>query len=138
MTTRQAVYDLVTRRRLLGLPRTGKGMAFPAFQFDPATGRPFAAVPRLLDAFAKAGVDSYTVATWLATPQDDLDGRSPMSLLGDPGASDALLVAAHRTACSSALTSLTRRSPEPPIAAQNSSGGPDGHGARRNAGAPER
>lgn len=98
VTTRQAVYDLVARRRLLGLPRQGGGMVFPAFQFDASTGRPYEVIPRLLAAFATAGVDSYTVATWLATARDELEGRSPASLLADPAAVASLLAAAERTA----------------------------------------
>lgn len=98
VTTRQAVYDLVARHRLLGLPRQGGGMAFPAFQFDPTTGRPYDALPGLLSTFSVAGVDPYTMATWLATGQDELDGQSPSSLLSDPTATDALRQAAERTA----------------------------------------
>ena len=98
VTTRQAVYDLAARHRLLGLPRKGGGMAFPAFQFDPTTGRPLDVVPALLSTFATAGVDPYTVATWLATAQDELEGRPPASLLADPAAADALWRAAGRTA----------------------------------------
>lgn len=96
VTTRQAVYDLAARHRLLGLRRQGGGMAFPAFQFDPATGRPYDALPGLLAIFAAGDVDAYTVASWLATGQDELDGRSPASLLGDPGAAGTLRLAAER------------------------------------------
>ena len=98
VTTRQAVYDLVARYRLLGLARHGGGMAFPAFQFDPSTGRPYDVVPALLGVFAAAGVDAYTVATWLATGQDELDGRTPASVLGDPTVAGVLAAAAERTA----------------------------------------
>lgn len=98
VTTRQAVYDLVARHRLLGLPRQGGSMAFPAFQFNPATGRPYEALAVLLATFAAADVDAYTVATWLATRQDELDGRSPKSLLADPAAAGALRLAAERSA----------------------------------------
>ncbi|MDA8394625.1 MAG: hypothetical protein M0T72_05170 [Candidatus Dormibacteraeota bacterium] len=98
VTTRQAVYDLAARHRLLGLSRHGGGMAFPAFQFDPATGRPYAVLPSLLATFAAAGVDTYTVATWLATAQDELAGHTPASLLGDPAAAEALRSAAERIA----------------------------------------
>lgn len=98
VTSRQAVYDLVTRRRLLGLRRQGAGMAFPAFQFDPGTGRPYPAIFDVLDAFGSASVDSYTVATWLATGQDELDGRTPVSLLADSDAPASLAAAARRTA----------------------------------------
>ena len=51
VTTRQAVYDLAARHRLLGLARHGGGMGFPAFQFDPSTGRPYDVVPAVLGAF---------------------------------------------------------------------------------------
>jgi hypothetical protein len=98
VTTRQAVYDLVARHRLLGLPRRGGGMAFPAFQFDASTGRPYDVMAALLGTFAVAGVDPYTVATWLATGQDELEGRAPASLLGGPANADALRAAVERTA----------------------------------------
>lgn len=96
--TRQAVYDLVTRRRLLGLPRHGGGMVFPAFQFDATTGRPYTVLHELLASFAAAGTDPYTVATWLATGQDELKGGCPVSLLDDPSAAGVLKAAAERTA----------------------------------------
>jgi len=73
-------------------------MAFPAFQLDADTGRTYDAVPVVLNAFAVAGVDPYTVATWLATAQDELDGRSPASLLADPAAASKVQAAAERTA----------------------------------------
>jgi len=98
VTTRQAVYDLASRHRLLGLPRQGGGMAFPGFQFDPSTGRPFDVLPGLLATFAAAGVDPYMVATWLANSQDELDGQSPSSVLADPAAAGSLRAAAARTA----------------------------------------
>ncbi|MHB1510954.1 MAG: hypothetical protein ACYCST_16710 [Acidimicrobiales bacterium] len=98
VTTGQAVYDLVARHRLLDLARHGGGMAFPAFQFDPNTGRPYDVVPALLGAFAAAGVDAYTVATWLAKCQDELDGRTPVSVLGDRTVAGVLAAAAERTA----------------------------------------
>jgi hypothetical protein len=98
VTTRQAVYDLVARHRLLGLARHGGGMTFPVFQFDPCTGRPHDIVPGLLGVFAAAGVDAYTVATWLATGQDELADRTPVSVLGDPTVAGVLRAAAERTA----------------------------------------
>lgn len=98
VTTRQAVYDLVTRRRLLALPRRGGSMLFPAFQFDSATGRPHPVVADVVNAFAAAQVDPYTVATWLATPQDELDGRSPVALLADSSSTPLIVAAAERAA----------------------------------------
>ncbi len=96
--SRQAVYDLVARRRMLGLPRRGGSMVFPAFQFDPAAGRPYLVIADVLAAFDDAGLDPYTVATWLASGQDELNGASPMSLLGDGEATAAIGSAAQRTA----------------------------------------
>ena len=99
VTTRQAIYDLVARHRLLGLPRRGGGMAFPAFQFDASTGRPYDVMAALLrSTFTAAGVDPYTVATWLATAQDELEGKAPASLLGEPAAADAAPGGRRRTA----------------------------------------
>jgi hypothetical protein len=98
VTTRQAVYDLVARHRLLGLPRQGGGMAFPAFQFNADSGRPYDVMPSVLCQFAAAEVDPYTVATWLATRQEDLDGRSPASLFADPAAAEQIRAASKRAA----------------------------------------
>jgi hypothetical protein len=98
VTTRQAVYDLVSRHRLLALRRRGGVMAFPAFQFDADSGRPYSVIASVLRAFAAAGVDGYTVATWLATAQDELDARTPVSLLADPTADSSVRAAAERTA----------------------------------------
>lgn len=98
VTTRQAVYDLVARHRLLGLARQGGGMAFPAFQFSADSGRPYDVVPSVLQEFAAAEADPYTVATWLVTAQEDLDGRSPESLLLDPAAAEQIRTAAKRAA----------------------------------------
>src|SRR5207249_11947376 len=49
--TRQAVHDLVRRRRLLGVRGRGRRLLFPAFQFG-AAGRPFAALAAVLGLFA--------------------------------------------------------------------------------------
>lgn len=98
VSTRQAVYDLVARHRLLGLRRDGGSMAFPTFQFDPATGRAYRVIGEVLTAFATSGVDAYTVATWLASEQDELDGATPVSQLSDLAAADAIVAAATRTA----------------------------------------
>ncbi|MDA8358090.1 MAG: hypothetical protein M0Z95_17765 [Actinomycetota bacterium] len=43
-------------------------------------------------------MDTYTVASWLATSQDELDGRTPASVLGDPTVAGVLRAAAERTA----------------------------------------
>ena len=98
VTTRQAVYDLVKRRRLLALKRDGEGMAFSAFQFDPATGQPHPVVALLIEIFATHGVDGYTTASWIVTAQDDLAGMVPRDVLDDEDQHKSLLVAARRAA----------------------------------------
>lgn len=55
-------------------------------------------MPTVLSELAVAEVDPYTVATWLATGQEDLDGCSPVSLLTDPAAAERVRVAAKRAA----------------------------------------
>jgi hypothetical protein len=52
----------------------------------------------LLADFAGVGVDAYTVATWLATGQEELGGAAPVSLLADPAAADAIVAAVTWTA----------------------------------------
>jgi len=72
-------------------------MVFPVFQFDPAAGRPYPMIPQILAVFGEADVDAYTVATWLATGQDELEGATPASLLAtDDGAT--VIGAARRAA----------------------------------------
>jgi hypothetical protein len=88
--SRQAVYDLVKRHRLLGLRRSGGAMAIPLFQLDPATGRPYRVLPDVLTTFAEAAVDAYTVASWFNTPQLELSGDTPAMALRDPARSDAV------------------------------------------------
>jgi hypothetical protein len=67
--TRQAVNDLRVRRRLLGLPKEGGRVVYPAFQFG-YSGRPFDALPRILETFeTRAHIDPWTIASWFVTPQ---------------------------------------------------------------------
>lgn len=96
--SRQAVYDLVKRNRLLGLRRSGGAMAIPTFQIDPATGRPYRAVPPILAAFAEGEVDAYSVASWFNNPQVELGGRTPAAVLRDPGGDHSALTQCARAA----------------------------------------
>jgi hypothetical protein len=86
--TRQAVNDLRVRRRLLGLPKEGGRVVYPAFQFG-QSGRPFDALPRILETFeARADVDPWTVGSWFVTPQAHLGRVTPAEWLAkreDPG-----------------------------------------------------
>ncbi len=83
--TRQGVHDLLTRRRLLGLPGPSGQRRYPVFQFD-RRGRPYAVLPEILGHFTEADVSPHTIASWFTSPQPLLDGRTPAAWLksGDP------------------------------------------------------
>lgn len=77
--TKQAVSDRVRRRRLLAL-RTGSGrLVYPAFQFD---GRHVVAgIAEVLGRLEPDDAEAWTVASWLNTPDPELDGRTPVEAL---------------------------------------------------------
>lgn len=69
---------------------------FPAFQFDPATGRPRPAVVPVIRALRAVGLGGWALALWWATPHDMLDWRRPVDVLvSDP---DAVVEAAETDA----------------------------------------
>jgi hypothetical protein len=58
-------------------------LVFPAFQFDPATGRPRAAVAEVIAALRSVGLGVWSLALWWATPADVLAWRRPADVLSD-------------------------------------------------------
>jgi hypothetical protein len=94
--SRQAVHELVKRRRLLALPARG-GNLFPAFQVDPQ-GMPRRGVAEVLAAFEGAVESPLTVASWFRTPQPLLDERTPAEWLVAGEDTARLVHAARRTA----------------------------------------
>lgn len=99
--TRQAVHDRVKRRRILALSTGERGLAYPAFQFG-ETGEPYPAIASVLETFAEAGLSPYTVASWLVTPQGELDDLAPARWLADDRDADRLTEAARRSAARTA------------------------------------
>lgn len=95
--SRQAVSDLAKRGRLLALDAAGQRKLYPAFQFGPE-GRPYPELARVLAIFAGAVETSYTVASWLVSPQDVLTGETPAAWMRSRRDSDRLLEAARRAA----------------------------------------
>jgi hypothetical protein len=95
--TRQAVSDLRSRGRLLGLTRQDTRVVYPAFQFG-SGGRPFPELPEILDHFDRSEVDRWTVASWFVTPQALLNGQTPVQWLRGDGDRDRVVQAARRTA----------------------------------------
>ncbi len=71
-------------------------LVFPAFQFDPATGRPRPAVAEVIAALRSVGLRGWSVALWWATPHDALGLRRPADVLSsDP---DLVIEGARRDA----------------------------------------
>lgn len=95
--TRQAVSDLVKRRRLLALPSGDGRLAFPAFQFS-STGRPYPEVHHVLELFADVAVDPHTIASWFVTPKELLEGKTPAEWLRAGEPPELVQEAARRTA----------------------------------------
>lgn len=78
--TRNAVHDLVRRRRLLRLEDRAGHPLYPQVQFD-HNGRPFEVLDRILAEFDDAHVSPWTVASFLASSQPLLDGETPRNWL---------------------------------------------------------
>jgi hypothetical protein len=94
--SRQAVHDMVQRRRLLALPTGGRQLLFPAFQLDPV-GRPHPLVPKVLAIFGDS-LSPYSIASWFRTPQPLLEGRSPAQCMASDEDTGLVEEAAKRTA----------------------------------------
>ncbi len=95
--SRQAVHDLVRRGRLLRVEDSAGRSLYPANQFD-AHGRPFALVAELIETFRPAGVSPWTIASFLSSPQRELDGRTPQRWLLAGGEEHAVRESAGRIA----------------------------------------
>jgi hypothetical protein len=95
--SRQAVSDLAKRGRLLALDASGGRKLYPAFQFGP-DGRPYPELARILAAFEGAIETPYTVASWLVSPQDLLEGETPAAWMRLRRAPELLQEAARRAA----------------------------------------
>jgi len=94
--SRQAVSDLAKRGRLLALDASGGRKLYPAFQFGPE-GRPYPELAEVLATFAGV-VTPYTVASWLVSPQDLLEGETPATWMRARRDPERLHEAARRAA----------------------------------------
>lgn len=69
----------VSKRALLGL-RTGNGRVYyPAFQF--VNGQPIPGLVEVLRIVDEQLVSRWTLASWLVSPEDELDGVSPIDAM---------------------------------------------------------
>jgi len=74
--SRQSVHNLVRRGKLLRVSDSAGRALYPANQFD-GHGRPFPVVGELIETFSTAGVSPWTVASFLGSSQENLDGCTP-------------------------------------------------------------
>ena len=95
--SRQAVFDLAKRGRLLALDAAGGRKLYPAFQFGP-DGRPYPELAPVLAAFSGAIETPYTLASWLVSPQDLLEGETPAAWMRSRRDPERLQEAARRAA----------------------------------------
>lgn len=90
--SRQAVSK---RKSLLAL-RTGAGrVVYPKLQF--VDGRPVDGLGEVLEHLPESLLSRWTVASWLASPNAELDGARPVDVLAD-GYAPAVVAAARRWA----------------------------------------
>jgi hypothetical protein len=61
----------------------GGRQVYPAFQFDPDTGRPRSAVAKVISALRPVGITGWALASWWATPHDTLAWQRPVDRLAD-------------------------------------------------------
>ena len=94
---RQDISDLARRGRLLVLPGLGGRKLYPAFQFSP-DGRPYPEIAKILEIFRDVVETPYTIASWLLSPQDLLEGETPIAWLQAGKDSSQILAAAQRSA----------------------------------------
>lgn len=92
----QDVSDLTKRGCVLVLPGFGGRNLYPAFQFS-LDARPYPEIAKILEIFSDVVETPYTIASWLVSPQDLLEGETPIAWLRAGKDSSQLLAAAQRS-----------------------------------------
>jgi hypothetical protein len=82
-------------RRLLRLVMRSGGVGYPAFQFDGR--RPLPGIAEVVEILGPVVETSWTIASWLTSPQPDLGGERPVNLLR-LGDETPVIASAHRFA----------------------------------------
>lgn len=95
--SRQALADRRRRGTLLALKTSDGHLVYPAFQFR-ADGSVLEGLPEVLQTLRASGVDDWTLAGWLATPQDSLEEQSCVEWLRAGGDSERALALARDAA----------------------------------------
>ena len=93
--SRQALSLAVEANRVLRLTTKGAKTCYPAFQLD-EWGRVLPGLRAVLGIFADRVRSPWTTASWLTSPQPELDGATPVDVLKAGGSTDLLEQAADR------------------------------------------
>ena len=78
--SRQALSQAVEANRVLRLTTQAGKTCYPAFQLD-ESGRVLAGFRAVLSVFADRVRSPWTTASWLTSPQPELDGATPVDML---------------------------------------------------------
>jgi hypothetical protein len=94
--SRQRVDELLRSHRLVGLRDSAGRRQFPTFQFQ--DGRPLKQLIAAYRTVAGASVSDWTAASWCVSPDDALEGRSPVRWAREGRDSDQLARVARQDA----------------------------------------
>ena len=94
--SREALRKRVGSGSVIALRDDAGRIRYPRWQFDAASGAPFGVVKKLNEVFGDAGLDSWTLASFVTTPQPELGDRPPVDAFADTDI-EPLLLSAHRT-----------------------------------------
>jgi transcriptional regulator with XRE-family HTH domain len=97
LQTSEEVNELVNQRRLLALPAEHGVVRYPAFQFTDA-GEVYPTIPTILEIFDGAVETQYTVASWLQSPKEYLEGNTPIGWLERGRDPDRVIAGAEQAA----------------------------------------
>lgn len=94
--SREALRKRVVSGSVIALRDDAGLIRYPRWQFDAAAGTPYRAVKELNEVFDDAGLDSWTLGSFVTTPQPELGNRAPVDAFADADI-EPLLISAHRT-----------------------------------------
>lgn len=89
--------DLVAESRLLALPAKRGELLFPAFQFGP-NGSLNQTIIKVMTILRPVVVTSYTIASWLRSPKEQLGGKTPVEWLDLGNDPESVIAAAELAA----------------------------------------
>lgn len=95
--SREALRKRVASGSMIALRDDAGAVRYPRWQFDAASDSVFPVVKRLNGVFGDAGLDAWTLASFITTRQPELGDRTPAAAFSDEDP-EPLLIAADRAA----------------------------------------